>query len=100
MTQVPTKMAQEIKVKAVGQIVLTASFWLTECRDLLRKLLEPRPELRLPLLEVMVHPWVTVQGTAPLVPYSEQPIDEQMQDKVGSLNIDYMEVIINIAQHL
>lgn len=99
MTPAPIKMAKEIKVKVVGQIVLTASFWLTECRDLLRKLLEPRPELRWPLQEVMVHPWVTVQGTAPLVPYSEQPIDEQMQDKVGTLYIDYMEVI-KVVQHL
>ncbi|XP_068680841.1 serine/threonine-protein kinase par-1-like isoform X2 [Montipora foliosa] len=53
-----------------------------QCRDLLWKLLEPRPELRLPLLDVMVHSWVTVQGTAPLVPYSEEPIDEKLQDKV------------------
>ena len=50
---------------------------------MLAKLLKPRPELRLPLLDVMVHPWVTVQGTSPLVPFTEQPIDEKIQDKVS-----------------
>lgn len=62
----------------------------SECRDLLRKLLEPRPELRLPLLEVMVHPWVTVQGTAPLVPYTEQPIDEKLHKKVRNYMHGFM----------
>jgi len=75
-------------------MILMASFCFTECRDLLRKLLEPRPELRLPLLEVMVHPWVTVQGTAPLVPYSEQPIDEKLRDKVRNDSLR-----INASRH-
>lgn len=39
--------------------------------------------MRLPLLDVMVHPWVTVQGTSPLVPFIEQPIDEKIRDKVS-----------------
>lgn len=41
--------------------------------------------MRLPLVEVMVHPWVTVEGTAPLVPYNEPLIDEQLWDKVQIL---------------
>ena len=49
---------------------------------MLRKLLEPNPQMRLPLLDAMVHPWVTVQGTVPLVPYSEPLNDEQVWDKV------------------
>ena len=32
----------------------------------------------------MVHPWVTIQGTAPLVPYNEPLHDEQLWDKVQS----------------
>lgn len=66
---------------------------------MLRKLLEPRPELRLPLLDVMVHPWVTVQGTAPLVPYSEPPIDEKIKDKVGNEFHGVQKVCIK-ASHL
>ena len=38
--------------------------------------------MRLPLLDAMVHPWVTVQGTVPLVPYNEPLNDEQLWDKV------------------
>ena len=49
---------------------------------MLRKLLEPNPQMRLPLLDCMVHPWVTVQGTVPLVPFNEQLYDEQLWDKV------------------
>ncbi|KAJ7374981.1 hypothetical protein OS493_001708 [Desmophyllum pertusum] len=73
------------------------------CRDLLRKLLEPNPQMRLPLLDVMVHPWVTVQGTAPLVPYTERPIDEQLQDKVLGrtsqlIKIDKSKIAFHVQQ--
>ena len=60
---------------------------LTDCRDLLRKLLEPNPRIRSPLSDVMVHPWVTAYGTAPLVPNTEPLIDERLRDKVG-MNIE------------
>ncbi|XP_078355068.1 uncharacterized protein LOC144639659 [Oculina patagonica] len=73
------------------------------CRDLLRKFLEPNRHMRLPLLDVMVHPWVTVQGTAPLVPYAEQPIDEQLRDKVLEktsrlIKIDKSKILFHVNQ--
>lgn len=55
---------------------------LIDCRDLLRKLLEPNPQMRAPLLDVMEHPWITAHGTMPLAPNAEQLMDEQLRDKV------------------
>lgn len=61
--------------------------------------------MRLPLLDVMVHPWVTVQGTVPLVPYNEPRNDEQLWDKVqsyavnldGGLNSHYTEESLKVG---
>ncbi|XP_022799841.1 serine/threonine-protein kinase par-1-like isoform X2 [Stylophora pistillata] len=73
------------------------------CRDLLRKLLEPNPRIRSPLSDVMVHPWVTAYGTAPLVPNTEPLIDERLRDKALSrasqlINMDKAKIAFHVHQ--
>ncbi|XP_032228148.2 MAP/microtubule affinity-regulating kinase 3-like [Nematostella vectensis] len=53
-----------------------------ECRDVLRKLLEPNPQLRISLTELMAHPWLTSKGTWPLEPYVAPEVDPQIIAKV------------------
>ncbi|XP_071807413.1 uncharacterized protein [Asterias amurensis] len=46
-----------------------------ECQELLSQLIEPSPELRLPLLDVEVHPWITDSGETAFYPYQQPPKD-------------------------
>lgn len=57
-------------------------FFFAECRDLLRRLLEPNPYIRLHLQDVMDHPWITMKGELPLKPYFSPVIDQDIIDKV------------------
>ncbi len=46
-----------------------------ECQELLGELIEPSPELRLPLLDVEVHPWITNSGETLFYSYQQPPKD-------------------------
>lgn len=54
-------------------------------RDLIGCLLQPDPRKRVRLEEVMQHPWVTKDGSHPLYPYQEQPIDQSTKNAVSSV---------------
>ena len=51
-------------------------------RDLIQRLLQPDPHKRTGLDEVMLHPWITKEGTQPLVPFKYVPPDAGTQMKV------------------
>ena len=53
-----------------------------DCQDLLRKVIEPSPELRLPLLDMEVHPWVTNNGKLPFFPFQAFPRDKALRSQV------------------
>lgn len=54
----------------------------TGARDLIFRLLQPDPHRRTGLDEVMLHPWITKEGTQPLVPFKYVPPDAGTQMKV------------------
>ncbi|CAD5111872.1 DgyrCDS1136 [Dimorphilus gyrociliatus] len=60
----------------------------TDCRNLLRQLIEPKPELRLPLHEIQRHPWVTRNGRTVFYTYRPPPKNMHMrQQTIAELSI-------------
>ena len=57
----------------------------TGARDLIGRLLQPDPRKRVRLEEVMQHPWITKDGSHPLYPYQEHPIDQSTKNAVSSV---------------
>ena len=54
----------------------------TGAKDLICHLLQPDPAKRAVLDEVMHHPWITKDGTHPLIPYEYIPPDPITQNMV------------------
>lgn len=52
-------------------------------RDLVGRLLQPDPRRRIHLGEVMLHPWVTKDGSHPLHPYQEEVTDQSTKNAVS-----------------
>eukprot|EP00118_Oscarella_pearsei_P004321 m.18291 g.18291 ORF g.18291 m.18291 type:complete len:802 (+) comp27635_c0_seq2:83-2488(+) len=74
------------------------------CRDLLVRLLNPRPEQRITLQEVFKHPWITDDGLDPLpvLPYpnrlSSQSLNESvLQHMSENMSLCYSEVVAAVA---
>ncbi|KAL8584323.1 hypothetical protein ACOMHN_014742 [Nucella lapillus] len=84
-------------------------------QDMLRKVVEPSPELRIPLLDMEVHPWITSRGKVPFFPFQSFPRDktmrtqtilelseklgvkkEHMEQKVGETKSDEMSAMYNM----
>lgn len=59
------------------------SFLWADCRNLLHQLIEPNPQLRIPLLEIMCHPWITKNGKCPFMPYSPPPKNKMLRNQVS-----------------
>ncbi|XP_029653610.2 NUAK family SNF1-like kinase 1 [Octopus sinensis] len=53
-----------------------------ECKELINKLIEPSPSLRLPLMDVEIHPWVTLEAKFPFHPFQSFLKDKQMKNQV------------------
>ena len=56
-------------------------------KDLIYRLLQPDPQRRTGLEEVMAHPWVTKEGTQPLHPFKYTPPDAGTQMTVRRLRM-------------
>lgn len=54
-------------------------------KDLIHRLLQPDPQRRIKLLDVMVHPWVTKDGSQSLEPYKYIPPDERTRMQVQEM---------------
>jgi len=57
---------------------------MAECRNLIHQLIEPNPELRIPMNEVEVNPWITNSGKCPFVPYVAPVKNRTMRNQVCS----------------
>ena len=55
-----------------------------DCRNLLHQLIEPNPQLRIPLSEVICHPWVTKNGKAPFATYTAPPRNKMLRNQVNT----------------
>ena len=61
-------------------------FSFSDCKNLLKKLLEPSCDLRLPLLDVEIHPWVTQGAKSPFYTFHKYSRDKAMKSQVGKTN--------------
>lgn len=56
--------------------------YCAECRSLIHQLIEPNPELRIPMNEVEVNLWFTNNGKCPFVPYAAPLKNRTMRNQV------------------
>lgn len=72
-----------IIVACDAMFLLESIHFLAECQDLLRKVIEPSPELRIRLLEMEVHAWLTNNAKLPFFPFQAFPRDKAMRNQVA-----------------
>ena len=58
-------------------------FFFSECCELLKKVLEPCLDLRLPLSEMQTHPWVTQHNKVPFHTFQHLPKDKLIKSLVS-----------------
>ena len=58
---------------------------ISAAQDLVGKLLQPDPQQRVKLDEVMKHPWITKDGLYPLHPYKAAAPDPSAQQAVSDV---------------
>ncbi|KAH8725972.1 calmodulin dependent protein kinase [Phaeosphaeriaceae sp. PMI808] len=75
-----------------------------EIRDLLKRLLEKDPSKRITMEEIREHPWVTRQGTDPLLPKSENvaviiepPTDEEVNAAITG-NMGHLVTVVQAVK--
>ena len=51
-------------------------------------MIEPKPELRVPMQELQQHPWLTSNGKTPFATYLPPPKDKLMRHQVS--NVTFM----------
>ena len=56
-----------------------------ECRNLIHQLIEPNPELRVPMDEIQANLWITNNGKCPFVPYTAPVKNRTMRSQVGNV---------------
>jgi len=60
---------------------------VADCRNLLHQLIEPNPQLRIPLTEVICHPWITKNGKAPFATYTAPPRNKMLRNQVNCFSL-------------
>ena len=68
-----------------------------ECRNLLHQILEPNPEVRIPLSEIEIHPWLTRNGKYLFTPYVPPPRDKQLRHVVGSVCVTLLNLMLYMS---
>ena len=58
---------------------------LVDCRNILHQLIEPNPELRIPLPELICHAWLTKNGKYPFTTHVPLPRDKHLRNQVSVL---------------
>lgn len=61
---------------------------LVDCRNILHQLIEPNPELRIPLSELISHAWLTKNDKYPFTTHVPLPRDKQLRNQVGVHVVD------------
>jgi hypothetical protein len=56
---------------------------VSDCRDFIHKLIEPTPELRLPLMDMEIHSWLTLGSKQPFYPFQSIPKEKNMKSQVN-----------------
>ncbi|KAL5021447.1 hypothetical protein ScPMuIL_000602 [Solemya velum] len=76
------KLQQQIGKGLIEQHEQEMALLSKDCRDLLRRLIEPSPDLRLPLMDIEIHPWVTAGGKMPFFPFHAFPKEKLSKTQV------------------
>ncbi|XP_069126803.1 serine/threonine-protein kinase par-1-like isoform X2 [Argopecten irradians] len=76
------KLLQQIEKGLTEQHNREMAHITSECKDILKKILEPNPDLRLPVVEIEKHPWVTHNEKMPFYVFHAFPRDKGMKAKV------------------
>ncbi|XP_070194114.1 uncharacterized protein [Littorina saxatilis] len=76
-----TKLVQQMQKGLTEQHSKDMDPLSQDCQDILRKVVEPLPELRLSLLDMEVHPWLTNSGKLPFFPFQAFPRDKTMRSQ-------------------
>ncbi|PRP87322.1 calcium/calmodulin-dependent protein kinase kinase 2 beta isoform 3 [Planoprotostelium fungivorum] len=67
----------------------------SELKDLLSRMIEKEPTMRIPLKDIRVHDWVTKRGTAPLPEYKHEEVTVTEEEISGAIkNIDTLRVLM------
>ncbi|KAH9492509.1 hypothetical protein Btru_046294 [Bulinus truncatus] len=73
------KLVQQMEKGLVEMHDQEMSHLSADCQDLLHKVIEPSPSLRLPLLDMEIHAWVIENGKKPFFPFGCFPRDKNMK---------------------
>ncbi|KAK3710673.1 hypothetical protein RRG08_009710 [Elysia crispata] len=76
------KLVQQMERGLVEQHKQEMIHLTADCQDLLHKVIEPSPSLRLPLLDMEIHAWVTECNKRPFFPFHSFPRDKQQRFQV------------------
>jgi len=66
-----------------NQLNCTGCKCVVECRNLIHQLIEPNPELRIPMSEIHTNLWITHDGKCPFVPYVAPAKNRVMRNQVS-----------------
>ena len=69
--------------KAHCSILIVVGSMFVDCRHMLKRIIEPDPKVRLSLIDIEHHPWITRNGKLPFAPYVPQPTDKNMKNQVS-----------------
>ncbi|XP_033109596.1 serine/threonine-protein kinase fray2-like [Anneissia japonica] len=64
----------------------------TDCQELLRACIESNPELRIPLLDVQLHPWLTNRDEEPFTPYKQLAKDNDVNSNAIQQMSEYFKL--------
>ncbi|GFS27860.1 protein kinase kin1, partial [Elysia marginata] len=76
------KLVQQMERGLVDQHKNEMIHLTADCQDLLHKVIEPSPSLRLPLLDMEIHAWLTECNKRPFFPFTSFPRDKQSRFQV------------------
>ncbi|XP_070556134.1 hormonally up-regulated neu tumor-associated kinase homolog A-like isoform X2 [Ptychodera flava] len=66
-----------------------------ECRDLLHHCIEPNPHLRIPILDIEIHSWITDNGKEGFFSYQPPPKDREAKKQITDRMSELLKVPID-----
>ncbi|XP_021356238.1 uncharacterized protein LOC110452193 [Mizuhopecten yessoensis] len=85
------KLLQQIEKGLIEQHNREMAHITSDCKDILKKILEPNPDLRLSVVEIEKHPWVTYNEKMPFYAFHAFPRDKGMKAKTTPQSEDELE---------
>ncbi|XP_025109831.1 uncharacterized protein LOC112573563 isoform X3 [Pomacea canaliculata] len=71
-----------------------------DLQELMRKVIEPRPESRITLIGMEAHSWVTSSGKLPFFPFQAFPRDKTLRSQDSELSTDEEETVHELSSKL